>query len=129
MNYIQNRRLTPKGEFAAWMYGYELPLAEMHEQGWLDTLTEIELNVVLSAMVYEPRKGDYTPHLDKGIKRLARHCEEAIEQIHRQESRYKVLPHTKPSFFFLAPAMVAWCHQRSFFQKAVQRPLTVQLFV
>ncbi|MBI1976705.1 MAG: DEAD/DEAH box helicase [Candidatus Omnitrophica bacterium] len=110
MGYLHQRQLTPKGEFASWMYGYELALAEMQEERWLDTLTDIELNVVLAALVYEPRKGEHRPHLDKGIKRLARRCEEFTDKIHHQEQHYKILPRTKPAYFYLAPAMVAWCN-------------------
>ena len=114
MGYIQEGELTSKGEFASWMYGYELLLAEMHQEEFFDRLSDIEIVVILTALVYEPRKGEERTHLDKGIKRLQRICEGYLDRIHRAESHYKILPRTKAFFFHLAPAITAWSQGAEF---------------
>jgi superfamily II RNA helicase len=106
--------LTAKGEFAASLFGYELVLAEMHAAGVLDELDEFKLPVLLSSLVFEPRKGDHPPQLNREHERLLKGMLHYFHQVHRKESKYRVTPHTKPPHFHLAPAIEAWAHGTSF---------------
>lgn len=117
--YITADKLSAKGEFAAWIYGYELMISEMHESFFLDDLSEIELAVILSALVHEPRKGDPVPHLKKHLHQIMRACESTFHYIHRKESKYKIHPYTKWPHFHLAHAVEAWC-QGAGFDRIVQ---------
>ena len=112
--YITADKLSAKGEFAAWIYGYELMISEMHEAGFLDDLNEIELAVILSSLVHEPRKGDPVPHLKKHLHQTMRACESTFHYIHRKESKYKIYPYTKWPHFHLAHAVEAWCQEAGF---------------
>lgn len=112
--YITADKLSAKGEFAAWIYGYELMISEMHEAFFLDDLNEIELAVILSALVHEPRKGDPIPHLKKHLHQIMRACESTFHYIHRKESKYKIYPYTKWPHFHLAHAVEAWCQGAGF---------------
>ncbi|MBI4549815.1 MAG: DEAD/DEAH box helicase [Candidatus Omnitrophica bacterium] len=117
--YLQKEGLTPKGSFAAWIYGYELMLSEMHESFFLDELGEIELAVVLSSLVYEPRKGEHHFPIRHAISGLVRACESTYHFIHRKESKFKVRPYTKAPHFQLAAAVDAWANGQSF-EKTVE---------
>ena len=119
MNYIAGNALAPKGEFASWIYGYELMLSEMHEALFLDELDEVELAVILSALVYEPRKGEPVPQTKPSLRQLVRACESTYHYIHRKESKFKVRPYTKMPHFNLAQAIEAWSRGMSF-DKIVQ---------
>ncbi|MBI1992122.1 MAG: DEAD/DEAH box helicase, partial [Candidatus Omnitrophica bacterium] len=55
MGYITRTALTPKGEFGAWVYGYELLLTELHSAGRLAELDALALAILVAAAVYEPR--------------------------------------------------------------------------
>ncbi len=108
MGFIREERLTAKGEFASWMYGYELLLSEMLEEGYLDTLDEAKLSALLCSLVFEPRKNQrcdpLPPHLH-GVERKALH---ALKKLHAKELQHKIYPPTKQPYFHLATALEAW---------------------
>ncbi|MBN2489704.1 MAG: DEAD/DEAH box helicase [Planctomycetes bacterium] len=56
--YIDGERLTEKGRFASRVYGFEVQLAELFEFGFFRALDEIDILLVLGAVVFEPRRGD-----------------------------------------------------------------------
>ena len=114
MNCINQETLTPKGEFAASLFGYELLLAEMHDDGMLDGLSEINLSVLLSGLVFEPRKGDDHPRLNPKNEALLRESERYFRQIHKRESKYRIYPYTKPPHLNLAPVVEAWVRGEPF---------------
>jgi len=114
MGYIRKNEVTSKGSFAATVYGYELLLTELYEDGVLDRLTEKELGILVAALVYEPRKADTRPKLDKPVRRLERITDKIIEEIHRMERRAKIKPSSKRCFYHLAPAMEGWLKGKEF---------------
>ncbi|HLD56204.1 MAG TPA: hypothetical protein VJA00_01145, partial [Candidatus Omnitrophota bacterium] len=114
MNYINREKLTPKGEFAASLFGYELLLAEMHDDGMLNELDEMRLSILLSGLVFEPRKGDDRPRLHSKNEALLRESERYSRQIHKRESKYRIFPYAKPPHFNLAPVVEAWVRGESF---------------
>ena len=114
MNYTNREKLTQKGEFAASLFGYELLLAEMHDDGMLDELDEVRLSILLSGLVFEPRKGDDRPHLSQKNEGLLRESERYARQIHKRESKYRIFPYAKPPHFNLAPVVEAWVRGESF---------------
>ena len=58
MGYLTPEGLTEKGDFASTIFGYELMLAEMHGAGILANLNESDLCVLLSGLIFEPRKNE-----------------------------------------------------------------------
>jgi len=114
MGYIRRNEITPKGRFAANVYGYELLLTELYEDGVLDRLTEKELGILVAALVYEPRKADTRPVLEKYVRRLEKITDKTIDQIHRMERRAKIKPPSKRCFFHMASAMEGWLKGKEF---------------
>lgn len=108
LGYMNEAGLTLKGEFASQIFGYELLLSEMQEQGILDQLDPALLSVLLAALVFEPRKGDHPPHLRGRVLNLARSAEQIARDIRRNETKYRILPHTRSPHFNLAASTDAW---------------------
>ena len=108
LGYIDAQGLTSKGEFASWMYGYELLLSEMLEDGYLDTLDEIKLPVLLCALVYEPRKNQLDQPTPKSFAALEKKALYFLKNINLVETQYKVYPLTKEPHFQLSRALEAW---------------------
>ncbi|MBI4226791.1 MAG: DEAD/DEAH box helicase [Candidatus Omnitrophica bacterium] len=108
MGYLTEAGLTPKGTFAAGMYGYELTMGELYANGVLDRLSAEELAMLMGALVYEPRPTMPPPEtLPKAVGHLTQVCDATIRAIQRAE-RKAFLPPTKPPHFQLAPAIEAW---------------------
>ena len=108
LGYLGPDSLTTKGEFGSWMYGYELLLSEMLEEGYLEMLDATRLSVLLCALVFEPRKNQelraLPPHL-VGLEKKALHY---LKKIHSAEASHKVYPPTKLPHFHLALGVQAW---------------------
>ncbi len=108
LDYIRNNTLTAKGRFAAALYGYELPLSEIYAQNILEQLNEIELAILASSLVYEPRKQDRAPKITRNLRGLKEITDQTIKTIHRLEERFHIFPKSKENFFHLAEATEAW---------------------
>ena len=114
MGYLADEGLTSKGEFAASLFGFELLLSEMHGDGVLDGLDEVKLNVLLSGLVFEPRKGDHLPHLSPKNEGLLREAERYFRNIHRRESKFRIFPCIKPPHFNMTSVVEAWTKGETF---------------
>lgn len=114
MGYFTETGLTPKGEFAASLFGYELLLSEMQAEGILDGLDEFGLAALLSGLVFEPRKADHPPHLSRTHEKLLRTAQHYAGVIHRHESKHRIRPYTKLPHFHLACAIEAWARGETF---------------
>ena len=114
LDYIQDKRLTHKGKFAAALYGYELSLAEIYAQGLLEQLNQIELAILVCALVYEPRKQDISPRITRNLRALKEITDQAIKNIHRLEYRFRIFPKSKEYFYHLAAVTEAWLRGTEF---------------
>ncbi len=108
MGYMSGETLTPKGEFASWMYGYELILSEMLEEGYLETLNEVKLSALLLALVFEPRKNQQCGELPYNLRGIDKKAYGFLRNIHALEDKHKVWPLTKMPYFHLTEAVEAW---------------------
>ncbi len=108
LNYIKEDTLTKKGEFASYLYGYELPLTELYSQKFLDRFNPIELNILISSLVFEPRKGQRLPPLSRTSKKIREKTEEIIKSLHNLEKRYRIWPLSKGFYFHITPAVEAF---------------------
>ncbi len=118
LGHITPAGLTPKGEFASSIYGYELVLAELLEEGFLNHLNVTELCVILIAILYEPRPTELVGKLPPHFHALDRECRRAMKKIHEAEDRFKIFPPTKSAHFHLANAMEAWIQGVDFHELA-----------
>src|SRR3989338_3614419 len=114
LGYLGPEGLTPRGEFASWLYGYELLLTELHEQRHLEQLDPPSLAVLMTAVVYEPRPGLRAPKPTAISRRLEGLCEEPLGRLHRVERQFQIRPLSKSPAFSLAPAVEAWFHGSAF---------------
>ncbi len=114
MAYLFPGGLTPKGEFAASIFGYELILSEMHADGVLNDFTETQLNVLLSGLIFEPRKGDQPPRLSPEHEKILKVTNHYHRLVHKKESKFRVAPYTKLPHFHMARAIEAWTCGESF---------------
>ena len=112
--YLVSQGLTDKGEFASWLYGYELLLTELHTRHLLEPLDPPALAVLLAAVVYEPRPALEPVKAHAMSRRLEQLCEEPLARIHRAEERFTIHPRSKAPHFQLSAAMEAWFHGAPF---------------
>lgn len=61
LNYLRDGKLLPRGEFASQIYAQELLITELYFAGYFHEWTEDEINAVMVAVDYEPRKGERIP--------------------------------------------------------------------
>lgn len=108
LGHFEGERLSAKGEFASWMYGYELLLSEMLKDGVLETMDETGLSVLLSALVFEPRKNQLARKLPGHLSGIEKSASRYARRIQLKEQNHKVWPPTKPPHFHLATALEAW---------------------
>ena len=114
LGYLTDAGLTPKGRFAAGLYGYELTMGELSAAGVLDRLNAEELAMLCCALAYEPRRGIPPPEkLPKAVERLTHLCDATIRGIQRAEHK-ALLPPTKPPHFQLATAVEQWMRGAAF---------------
>jgi len=117
--YIKNHFLTDKGQFAKCVYGYELLISELYEQGIFEQIDEFGLGILAAALVFEPRKEQSAVHISKQSRGLRRVCEETYEKIRKIESKLRIYPFSKEAYFNLSSAMQYWL-QGTDFSKIVQ---------
>ncbi len=108
LGHIRPEGLTEKGSFASWMYGYELLLSELLEEGYLEKLDQTQLSILLCAMVFEPRKNQETRKLPAHLEEIEKRAAKSLRVIHTKELGQKVYPQTKPPYFHLSLALEAW---------------------
>lgn len=111
---IKNGKLTPKGEFASRVYGYELVLSELFNMRILEHLSVEQLGILILAVIYEPRKGQQKPELQKSLKGLEKEVKQIVKDINRLEKIVGLKDFTKQCYFHLTPAMQLWINGRSF---------------
>ncbi len=108
LGFLKGESLTVKGEFASWMYGYELILSEMLEGQYLETLNEIHLSALLCALVFEPRRNQMPGKLTPAVIGIEKKALFYLRKIHEKELLHHVWPQTKLPHFHLAAALEAW---------------------
>ena len=114
MGYLTATELTPKGEFASWVYGYELLLTELHARERLTSLDPLSLAMLIVAIVYEPKPRALPPKPHRLSKQLAKLCAEPLAHIHKEELRCRITPKTKSPSFQLSHAIEAWMSHAPF---------------
>lgn len=109
MNYIRDGALTPKGQFARQIQGYELQVTELLFRGFLKQLSEEELAVLFHAIVYEAKKADWARKYEHGrFKWFKKSAYAIVDDIGRAEERAELEDRTKTLEFKLAGAVNAW---------------------
>jgi superfamily II RNA helicase len=108
LGHLRGETLSEKGLFASWMYGYELLLSEMLEEGYLETLNESALAALLCSMVFEPRKKQTCADLPANLSLIEKNSLKYLRRIHAKEALHKIFPPTREPQMHLAQAIEAW---------------------
>jgi len=114
LNFIKNGSLTPKGQFAKTVYGYELILSQLYDEKILEQLDEFGLGIISVAVVLEPRKNQHIFSLSKTSRKIRRVCEAIYEEIKAKEAKYRIYPFSKKPYFNLSNSTEAWLRGTSF---------------
>ncbi len=114
LGYIKKGLVTGKGRFAGQIYGYELPLSRLYEEGLLEHLSETELGILSIAVVYEPRKNSRMPKISKPARRLRDMTDDLIARIHGIEKRAGLNILSKDFRYHLSPCIEAWMRKEPF---------------
>jgi superfamily II RNA helicase len=108
LGYIDDGALTGRGRFASRIFGYELEATELFMQGFFEQRNEEEILVMITAMVFEPRKRQRPPPMDRKIRSLKRIADRLHDEIRRAELMFKIDAPRKRFYFHLSSAMIAW---------------------
>jgi superfamily II RNA helicase len=114
LGYIVNHSLSQKGRFASAIYGYELILSELYEDGFLEHLDKFKLGILASAIVFEPRKIQQMTPLSGDAKFIKGVCDELISKLQKRELKYRIYPLSKKPYFHLSGAIAAWLKGANF---------------
>lgn len=113
--YILDRGMTEKGRAAARINGYELQAVEILHAGLFDKMSEIQIAVVLAAIVFEERKRDLFRRMDRSVLGgLRREAEECVDSIVDLERSFGIRSSLKRLNFKGGAVMHAWCRGLSF---------------
>ena len=108
MDYIVDQGISWKANLASKVYSFELAIGELYDDGYLDSLDETDLFITITALVYEPRKGERRPHLNKKTKKLKKDLKKYTLYIRKKERKLRISPLSKRFFFHLSEAAQAW---------------------
>jgi len=108
LDYIQDKTLTSKGQFAKTVYGYELVLSELFVRNVLEEVDEFGLGALAVATVFEPRKNQRMINITKNSRHIRNTCDEIYEELKDKEHKYRVYPFSKRPYFHLASCMESW---------------------
>ena len=114
LGYIRKNELTQKGYFAAKIYGYELSLSELYEQGVLEKLSELELGILCVALVFEPRKIIALPKITSGARSLQHITNNIVSRVNKIEEGFGIKPLSKAYHYHLALCLEAWMKKEEF---------------
>ena len=109
LGHLDGDTITEKGERARRVNGYELPVVELVAAGLFDALDDLQIAIVLTAVVYEGRKGDLTRRLSPAVlgphRRLAERVVDGIVEVERELG---ITPPTRKLDFRAGAVVKAW---------------------
>jgi superfamily II RNA helicase len=123
LGYLGKRGPTAKGRFAIHVPGYELAATELHDAGLLNDLNPHEINVLVSAMVYEGRPVDRFSHAPRQLLGAVRkRATRIVQSLHEAERRLGVPDPVRKLDFRLGSAVHAWSRGAEFADLATHTP-------
>ena len=110
LGYIEGTDLFPRGEIASRISGYEMPISLLLFGGYFEKLDEDEINVLMMAIVSEPRKdsGRFRKLQDNRLKGVLKSADREIEKLRVLEALHGVAEVTPRFETKLSTAMLAW---------------------
>ena len=115
LGYVTPEGVTPKGEIAAVINGYELPVAELVESRLLELLDEVQVCIVFAGLAHEERKHElYRRMPAHALGEHRHHIEQVIGRLVERERALGIPPSIRPIDFRLGSALSAWCRGGGF---------------
>ena len=112
MDYIRDGVLLPRGEFASQIYAQELLITEFYFSGFFHEWDEDQINSIIVAVDYEPRKGERIPN-----QNLLPFAQRPIKNIIKELIyRYGVDEYEVRFFPSLSPLAYRWSQGCEFFE-------------
>lgn len=112
---IDERGVTPKGQVAAVINGYELPVAELLESRLLEALDELQLAILFASLAHEERKHELHRRMPQALfGELRRDLERVVARLVERERDLGIPPSVRPLDFRLGAAVAAWCRGADF---------------
>jgi superfamily II RNA helicase len=86
LGYIDRNGLLPRGKIASQIFGYELQFTELYFEGFFEEISEEEINVLASSIVFESRRQDIFRKLnDRPIIRVVQNADVIISRLRKLE--------------------------------------------
>ncbi len=114
LGYLGKRGITPKGQFAIHISGYELQTTELYFAGIFHALNPHGINVLVNAIVHEARRGAFGHVPRKLLAHVRRRADKVIRNIHNLERHLGVPDPVRKLDFGLGPAVNAWSRGAEF---------------
>ena len=114
LGYLGKRGPTAKGRFALHTPGYELQTTELFYAGILEDLSPHELNILLSALIYEARRGRHRRIPKSLLGRVRRRAVRAVRHIHDLERAAGIPDPVRKPDLHLGMAVNAWSRGADF---------------
>jgi superfamily II RNA helicase len=115
LGYVTPEGVTPKGDVAAVINGYELPVSELLESRLLEWLDEQQLAIVFASLAHEERKNELYRRLPAhAFGELRRDLEAVVARLIEKERELGIPASVRPLDFRLGSAVAAWCRGEGF---------------
>ena len=110
LDYVDNFKLLPRGIIASQIYGYETQITELLFSGALDSLNEDEVNVLMMAIICEPRKESFRHvKLRKStLHNMLKTADKVIDRVRLVERNFDTIEPTPKLELILSSAMLEW---------------------
>ena len=112
-HYIEGEALTRKGEMCAHVNGYEVPVTEAYEGGWLFRCNAVEAAMLFAAMVYDSRPADSSSPPTRKLKGIRVPFELHMEAFAAHERALGIRDPLRPPDFGIAGPVQRWAEGES----------------
>lgn len=86
LGYLDSNGLLPRGRIASQIFGYELQFTELYFDGLFEEITEEEINVLVSSIVFESRRQDTFKKLnERSFGRAVQQAEIIVSKLRKME--------------------------------------------
>ncbi|MDJ0521247.1 MAG: DEAD/DEAH box helicase [Planctomycetota bacterium] len=112
-HYIEGDALTRKGELCAHVNGYEVPVTEAYEGGWLFRCDPVEAAMLFASIVYESRPADASSPPTRKLKGVRVPFELHMEAFAAHERAAGIRDPLRPPDFGIAGPVQRWAEGES----------------
>jgi len=107
-HYIEDGELTRKGRFCAHVNGYEVPVTEAYEGGWLFRCDAVEAAMLFASIVYESRPKDASSAPTRKLKGIRVPFTLHMQAFAAEERDHGLVDPLRPPDFGIAGPVQLW---------------------